>query len=168
MGRESRSRARVEHGSRLGAIACVSMSASGQAPNGRPVAGHSSSFPSGQDLKAAPSLSPGHVHFPNLFLRPQRLPSPVSDARPRRPAASPRTQLMTETRKTTTAAAVAKEATATEKLETPPARIWWSNGAFFVAVHVAAVIGVWYSPPTRTMRQTLWLAVFLWQAASVG
>ncbi|KAI0714857.1 hypothetical protein C8Q76DRAFT_841427 [Earliella scabrosa] len=52
--------------------------------------------------------------------------------------------------------------------QTPPARIWWSNGAFFVAVHVAAVIGVWYSPPTRTMRQTLWLAVFLWQAASMG
>ncbi|KAI0756344.1 hypothetical protein C8Q80DRAFT_24607 [Daedaleopsis nitida] len=52
--------------------------------------------------------------------------------------------------------------------EGPPTKIWWSNGTFFVVVHIAAAIGVWFHPPSRTMRQTLWLAVFLWQAASMG
>ncbi|KAI0720043.1 fatty acid desaturase-domain-containing protein [Cerioporus squamosus] len=48
------------------------------------------------------------------------------------------------------------------------ARIWWSNGAFFVGVHIAAVAGMWNLPPARAARQTLLLAVFLWQAASMG
>ncbi|RPD82304.1 hypothetical protein L226DRAFT_541675 [Lentinus tigrinus ALCF2SS1-7] len=55
--------------------------------------------------------------------------------------------------------------TAAETVKTP---IWWSNGAFFVGVHVSAVAGMWYLPPARATRQTLLLAVFLWQAASMG
>ncbi|TBU29820.1 fatty acid desaturase-domain-containing protein [Dichomitus squalens] len=50
----------------------------------------------------------------------------------------------------------------------PREGIWWSNGLFFVATHIAAALGVWYHPPARAMPQSLWLAVFLWQAASMG
>ena len=47
-------------------------------------------------------------------------------------------------------------------------RIWWSNGSFFIATHIAAALGVWYFPPAKVMRETLWFAVVLWQAASMG
>lgn len=50
----------------------------------------------------------------------------------------------------------------------PRSRIWWSNGAFFIATHIAAALGMWCFPPTKTMRETLWFAVVLWQAASMG
>ena len=53
-------------------------------------------------------------------------------------------------------------------LNAPRTSIWWSNGLFFVATHIAAALGVWYYPPARAMPQSLWLAVFLWQAASMG
>lgn len=59
-------------------------------------------------------------------------------------------------------------ATTASNRETPSAKVWWSNGTFFLGVHIAAALGVWHNPPARTTSQTLWLAVFLWQAASMG
>lgn len=68
---------------------------------------------------------------------------------------------------TTRAMAPRTEMTA-RTTEADKTRIWWSNGAFFVGVHIAAVAGMWYIPPARAMRQTLLLAILLWQAASMG
>ncbi|PIL31352.1 hypothetical protein GSI_06050 [Ganoderma sinense ZZ0214-1] len=55
-----------------------------------------------------------------------------------------------------------------ERSKAPHGRIWWSNGAFFIATHIAAALGVWCFPPAKAMRETLWFAVVLWQAASMG
>ncbi|KAM5535859.1 hypothetical protein V8D89_010477 [Ganoderma adspersum] len=64
---------------------------------------------------------------------------------------------------------VSKDSFATkEGSNAPRGRIWWSNGTFFIATHIAAALGVWYFPPAKAMRQTLWFAVVLWQAASMG
>ncbi|EIW64164.1 uncharacterized protein TRAVEDRAFT_158133 [Trametes versicolor FP-101664 SS1] len=50
----------------------------------------------------------------------------------------------------------------------PPARIWWSNGIFFVGTHLAAVVAVFLRPPSEVPWQTLLFMVVLWQAASMG
>ncbi|KAI0652509.1 hypothetical protein C8Q79DRAFT_103901 [Trametes meyenii] len=50
----------------------------------------------------------------------------------------------------------------------PPARIWWSNGIFFVATHLAAAVAVALKPPSEVPRLTLLFMVVLWQAASMG
>ncbi|KAI0778965.1 fatty acid desaturase-domain-containing protein [Trametes elegans] len=49
-----------------------------------------------------------------------------------------------------------------------PARIWWSNGIFFVAMHLAAVVAVALRPPSQVPRATLVFMVVMWQAASMG
>ncbi|KAI0695641.1 hypothetical protein BC835DRAFT_1346080 [Cytidiella melzeri] len=46
--------------------------------------------------------------------------------------------------------------------------IWWTNGALFVSMHLAAAAGVYYHPAYKTSRPTLCLAFFLWQAACFG
>ncbi|KAH9932048.1 uncharacterized protein BXZ73DRAFT_89995 [Epithele typhae] len=43
----------------------------------------------------------------------------------------------------------------------PSSQVWWSNGTFFILVHIAA-------RPVCVPRNTLVLAVVLWQAASMG
>ncbi|RDX51133.1 hypothetical protein OH76DRAFT_1455059 [Lentinus brumalis] len=55
-----------------------------------------------------------------------------------------------------------------ESVGTHKTPIWWSNGAFFVGVHIAAAVGIWCLPPARAARHTLLLAVCMWQAASMG
>ncbi|OJT10008.1 Acyl-CoA desaturase 1 [Trametes pubescens] len=50
----------------------------------------------------------------------------------------------------------------------PPARIWWSNGIFFVGTHLAAAVAVILRPPSEVPWQTLLFMVLLWQAASMG
>ncbi|KAL1951369.1 hypothetical protein VTO73DRAFT_518 [Trametes versicolor] len=50
----------------------------------------------------------------------------------------------------------------------PPARIWWSNGIFFVGTHLAAAVAVFLRPPSEVPWQTLLFMVVLWQAASMG
>ncbi|KAF8899049.1 hypothetical protein BD779DRAFT_1607641 [Infundibulicybe gibba] len=47
-------------------------------------------------------------------------------------------------------------------------KIWWSNAIFFVAIHVAAAIGVWHWPPRVVSRASLALCVALWQLADFG
>ncbi|KAI0828851.1 hypothetical protein BC628DRAFT_1360971 [Trametes gibbosa] len=49
-----------------------------------------------------------------------------------------------------------------------PAPIWWSNAVFFVAIHLAALAAVALRPPSQVPKETLWLMVVLWQAASMG
>lgn len=50
----------------------------------------------------------------------------------------------------------------------PKAQIWWSNGIFFVSVHLAALIGLYMLPPTAVPRSTLILAISMWQLAEFG
>ncbi|TDL20996.1 hypothetical protein BD410DRAFT_323717 [Rickenella mellea] len=50
----------------------------------------------------------------------------------------------------------------------PPAKIWWSNSIFFVGTHVAALVGMYYRPPSSVPRATLALFVVVWQAACFG
>ncbi|CAE6434063.1 unnamed protein product [Rhizoctonia solani] len=53
--------------------------------------------------------------------------------------------------------------------ETPPrAPIWWSNAIFFVAMHVIAVLGVYYYPIWLVPRKTIVLCILSWQLASFG
>ncbi|EMD32546.1 hypothetical protein CERSUDRAFT_87875 [Gelatoporia subvermispora B] len=52
--------------------------------------------------------------------------------------------------------------------EKHPARVWWSNASFFVGVHIAAAIGIYYYPWYSVPRATLWLTLFFWQASSIG
>lgn len=49
-----------------------------------------------------------------------------------------------------------------------PMRIWWSNAIFFVGVHFAAVIGIYYWPYHEVPRATLVLSVMIWQLADFG
>ncbi|PPR01932.1 hypothetical protein CVT24_001271 [Panaeolus cyanescens] len=50
--------------------------------------------------------------------------------------------------------------------ETP--QIWWANGTFFVFVHIAACIGLYYYPPWVTKKATLVLWFAKWQLADFG
>ncbi|KAH7925171.1 hypothetical protein BV22DRAFT_1105047 [Leucogyrophana mollusca] len=54
--------------------------------------------------------------------------------------------------------------------QSPPApiKIWWSNAIFFVSVHVAAVVGVYFRPPSVVSRASLLTAFILWQLADFG
>jgi len=47
-------------------------------------------------------------------------------------------------------------------------KIWWSNGIFFVGVHVAAVVGMYFYPAWKVPRSTLLLFVLVWQLAEFG
>src|SRR5690606_1174635 len=47
-------------------------------------------------------------------------------------------------------------------------KIWWSNAVFFVGVHVATVIGVYYRPPWLVKPATLVFAFLVWQLADFG
>jgi len=47
-------------------------------------------------------------------------------------------------------------------------KIWWSNAIFFIAVHVAAVIGMYYKPYYAVPRATLVFSAVLWQLADFG
>lgn len=46
--------------------------------------------------------------------------------------------------------------------------IWWSNAVFFALTHVAAVVGVYFYPPTAVAWQTLLFAFCTWQLADFG
>jgi hypothetical protein len=46
--------------------------------------------------------------------------------------------------------------------------IWWTNAFFFVSVHLAAVVGAFYRPPSAVERATLAMAFVLWQLGSFG
>ncbi|KAL1722203.1 hypothetical protein EV715DRAFT_270635 [Schizophyllum commune] len=46
--------------------------------------------------------------------------------------------------------------------------IWWSNAIFFSLTHIAALIGVYYYPPTAVPWQTLVFAFLTWQLADFG
>lgn len=47
-------------------------------------------------------------------------------------------------------------------------QIWWTNGIFFVSVHLAALFGVYYWPPYAVARANLVLSVVLWQLGNFG
>lgn len=47
-------------------------------------------------------------------------------------------------------------------------KIWWSNAFFFTGIHVAAVAGAYYLPPTSVAWQSLVLAFLVWQLADFG
>jgi hypothetical protein len=51
---------------------------------------------------------------------------------------------------------------------TPAPKIWWSNSIFFILVHFAAALGVYYWPPSAVPRQTIALCIILWQLADFG
>jgi stearoyl-CoA desaturase (delta-9 desaturase) len=51
---------------------------------------------------------------------------------------------------------------------TSPPKIWWSNGIFFVAVHIGAFIGMYCKPYYAVPWPTLVSAVALWQLADFG
>uniref|UniRef100_D8PRD9 Cytochrome b5 heme-binding domain-containing protein n=1 Tax=Schizophyllum commune (strain H4-8 / FGSC 9210) TaxID=578458 RepID=D8PRD9_SCHCM len=46
--------------------------------------------------------------------------------------------------------------------------IWWSNAIFFSLTHIAAIVGVYYYPPTAVPWQTLVFAFLTWQLADFG
>ena len=50
----------------------------------------------------------------------------------------------------------------------PAERIWWSNAVFFLLIHVAALLGVFWYPPGSVPITTLLLAVLSWQLAEFG
>ncbi|CAL1694421.1 unnamed protein product [Somion occarium] len=50
----------------------------------------------------------------------------------------------------------------------PQNTIWWSNGIFFVSVHLAALVGVYYHPWYSVHRASLFLCFLLWQSACFG
>ncbi|KAK1223610.1 hypothetical protein PQX77_013507 [Marasmius sp. AFHP31] len=50
----------------------------------------------------------------------------------------------------------------------PAERIWWSNAVFFLLVHVAAILGVFWYPPRSVPTKTLVLAILSWQLAEFG
>ncbi|KDN36520.1 hypothetical protein RSAG8_10767, partial [Rhizoctonia solani AG-8 WAC10335] len=53
--------------------------------------------------------------------------------------------------------------------ETPQkAPIWWSNAIFFVSMHLAAVLGLYYYPIWSVPRMTVALCILSWQLASFG
>ncbi|KAF5391852.1 hypothetical protein D9757_001813 [Collybiopsis confluens] len=47
-------------------------------------------------------------------------------------------------------------------------QIWWSNGLFFISVHIAAFIGIFWLPPSAVPHSTLILACANWQLAEFG
>ncbi|TFK26644.1 hypothetical protein FA15DRAFT_587923 [Coprinopsis marcescibilis] len=47
-------------------------------------------------------------------------------------------------------------------------RIWWSNAVFFVCVHMAAFMGVYYRPPWLVKPASLVLGFLVWQLADFG
>ncbi|KAI0931581.1 hypothetical protein AcW1_001054 [Taiwanofungus camphoratus] len=49
-----------------------------------------------------------------------------------------------------------------------PHKIWWTNGAFFVLVHIAAAVGIFWYPLTSTHWATLVLCVILFQSAEIA
>ncbi|KAF8831729.1 hypothetical protein HHX47_DHR1001275 [Lentinula edodes] len=46
--------------------------------------------------------------------------------------------------------------------------IWWSNGIFFVSIHLAALVGMYCLPPTLVSWPTLALTCAMWQLAEFG
>lgn len=46
--------------------------------------------------------------------------------------------------------------------------IWWSNGIFFVFVHISTAVGVWLHPFHAVPRATLVLAFVLFQAGELA
>lgn len=53
------------------------------------------------------------------------------------------------------------------KAPTAP-KIWWSNAIFFVSIHIAAFIGVYYFPIYAVHRASLFFAFLVWQLADFG
>jgi hypothetical protein len=47
-------------------------------------------------------------------------------------------------------------------------KIWWSNAIFFISVHFAAFVGMYYYPPRVVARASLFLAFLVWQLADFG
>lgn len=50
----------------------------------------------------------------------------------------------------------------------PRPKIWWSNSIFFLAVHIAAAIGLYFKPFFSVPRATVLLFFFSWQLADFG
>lgn len=50
----------------------------------------------------------------------------------------------------------------------PKSKIWWSNSIFFLWVHLAALWGIYYWPPSAVPRATLILSFLVWQLAEFG
>ncbi|KAK4051941.1 hypothetical protein OIV83_002646 [Microbotryomycetes sp. JL201] len=56
-----------------------------------------------------------------------------------------------------------------QEAKTKPAPIWWSNLAFFLGMHVLALVGVtWLSPAWQLERRTLSMCIASWQLATFG
>lgn len=51
---------------------------------------------------------------------------------------------------------------------TPAPKIWWSNSLFFLFIHIAAVLGIYYRPPTVTPWPNLLLFFLVWQLSDFG
>ncbi|KAH9486300.1 Acyl-CoA desaturase [Psilocybe cubensis] len=47
-------------------------------------------------------------------------------------------------------------------------QVWWSNAVFFILVHVAAAVGVYYLPPWAVHKKTLLLWFLTWQMSDFG
>jgi hypothetical protein len=47
-------------------------------------------------------------------------------------------------------------------------QIWWANAIFFLMVHIAAGIGMYYVPPWSIRRATLFLWFLTWQLSDFG
>ncbi|KAF9469839.1 hypothetical protein BDZ94DRAFT_33794 [Collybia nuda] len=47
-------------------------------------------------------------------------------------------------------------------------QIWWTNSIFFIAVHLAALFGIYYWPPHIVAPANLVLSVVLWQLGNLG
>lgn len=56
----------------------------------------------------------------------------------------------------------------TDKDSLPQPKIWWSNTVFFLTVHFAAAVGVYYKPPTAVPWATLLLFIAVWRLAVFG
>ncbi|KAF5312206.1 hypothetical protein D9619_002627 [Psilocybe cf. subviscida] len=66
-----------------------------------------------------------------------------------------------------TAVALDESSRVHSKPQKPP-QIWWANAIFFVMVHVAAGIGMYYVPPWSIPRATLLLWFLTWQLSDFG
>ncbi|KAJ7597481.1 hypothetical protein C8J56DRAFT_920193 [Mycena floridula] len=47
-------------------------------------------------------------------------------------------------------------------------QIWWVNAIFFISVHIASALGVYWFPPQLVAKQSLLLAFLSWQLADFG
>lgn len=47
-------------------------------------------------------------------------------------------------------------------------KIWWSNALFFLSIHAAAFVGIYYYPFWAVKRASLVLAFLVWQLADFG